>query len=533
MNPDLVCKIDVRTSKEDTWTGTGYPIRPNRIITAAHVIADAAPNDEHAAKGDARQIQLSFPHQKETVDGPVFLEWSGTDHGVDVAVLRCELPAHLQPAHRLLIQPPHMPIEWFAQGYTRYGRATQQNEKDNYQGTLTKWSIEDSTVPLASQDGPINPENWKGGSGSVAFDKDTAGIALAVITKYQGGTKLDRLVAVPICYLLNDDSIKDAFRQAIDFETYQKREEYCRKVIDIVASELKALGTELKPIAQSIFTLLEDGASGINIDDISNDKLAEQTAVCIVERVHITDDVVGLLVRRMQGMNLTYSRKVARIVDHLLPLNYAPHTSELLRDQVEQKKLGLVGVSSVATLTIAEIIMAGFDQKPAMFVTLDAGDERIRGRAALVPPVGPEDGLSDLDSDIVIKQEVKNFLLDLIASKDAALSGLAQLQSHRTDEVRHGDDLDREITGYANKLRGSLRAVRKHYQERTIYCVLKLPEEPRQRAFREKILHRVQQHVPSLVFVEQVPWDQAGDREFEIEQQVELRVRLIHTHQAD
>lgn len=531
MNPDLVCKITAQTSTGPA-IGTGYPIQPNRIITAAHVVQDALRADEYAEQGDARQITLAFPHQKEAVEGPVFLEWSGVAHGVDVAVLRCALPDALRPSHRLLLHPPETPIPWFAQGYTQYGRATQQHGKGDYQGTLTTWSIQDATVPLVSHDGPIDPERCKGGSGSVAFDHNTPANALVVITEYQGGTKLDRLVAVPICYLLNAGAMKDAFRQAIDFKAYQQRENYCNKVIDVVASELQALDeVALEAIATSVSRLLAAGASGIGLKS-KQEELARQTAACMVERAHLVDDVIGLLVTRMQGMQRDQAVRVARIVDHLLPLNYAPQVIDFLQDQVKQNKLGLVGVNHVATLTIAEIIMAGFDQKPATFVTVETGDDRVRGRPALVPLDGPEEGF-DVGADLTIKREVRNFLLDLIACKDATLSGVEHLQSRPTAEVRSESNLDQDITRYAAKLRGSLRAVRQHYENRTIYCVLKPLEEPSPQAFRHKVLEQVHKHVPSLVFVELVPWNQVDDREFEIEQHVDLRVRLIHAYQNE
>src|SRR5262249_61999167 len=103
MKPELVCKIQVQTDEGKTCRGTGYPIARNRIITAAHVVADAK------SEGDARDIKLFFQAREKPINGPVYIEWSGTEKGVDVAVLRCELPSELQPAHKLLTTPPDIP----------------------------------------------------------------------------------------------------------------------------------------------------------------------------------------------------------------------------------------------------------------------------------------------------------------------------------------------------------------------------------------------------------------------------------------
>ena len=105
MKPDLVCKIVVRTANGERYRGSGYPITPNRIITAAHVVADAAYREDATLKGAARDITLTFGVKNKPW---TLLSLSMVWHrcGVDVAVLRCQLPAALQPAHELLTTPP-------------------------------------------------------------------------------------------------------------------------------------------------------------------------------------------------------------------------------------------------------------------------------------------------------------------------------------------------------------------------------------------------------------------------------------------
>ena len=135
MKPELVCKITVQTKNGGTPIGSGYPITRNRVITAAHVIADAVPTTDQAYS-----ITLSFGTQAKTVIGPVYIEWNGMDSGidVDVAILRCELPDELQPVHMLLTDPPGTPIKWFAHGYTEFGERA-YGKADDYHGTLSKF----------------------------------------------------------------------------------------------------------------------------------------------------------------------------------------------------------------------------------------------------------------------------------------------------------------------------------------------------------------------------------------------------------
>jgi hypothetical protein len=332
VNPDLVCRIVVTTAN-GTYRGSGYPITPNRIITAAHVVSDAGSKAEAALAGTARDITLTFGARAKPLDTPVFIEWCDTE--IDVAVLRCQLPAALQPAPapELLTAPPQTPMQWHAQGYTDFGKAKRPGGKEEYSGTQPKFSAEEATIALSCDVGLIDPEQWAGGSGSVAFDVETSRTALAVITTYQSGKTHDQLIAVPICYLLNSAATRDGFRRAIQFDAYQRRKDYSAEVIQVIASKLKALGAEaLKRVAQEINALPNRGQTGINLE-LAQEALADEAAVCIVSHTAVTD-VVGCLVGLMQELRQEVSDKVADIIDHVLPLNYAPGVIHRLYERI-------------------------------------------------------------------------------------------------------------------------------------------------------------------------------------------------------
>jgi hypothetical protein len=523
VNPDLVCKIVVQTVSGKKYRGSGYPITPNRIITAAHVVADAAPVADPDPKGNAQQIILSFGPEGQTIDTPVYIEWCGVDDDVDVAVLRCQLPPELQPTHRLLTKPPDTPVKWFARGYTDFGKQKRPGGKDDYHGELTKFGDSESTVPLDCEQGLITSARWQGGSGSVAFDSATAQTALAVITDFQGGKKLDVLVGIPICYLLNAAPTKDGFRRAIRFGAYQRREDHRTRVIAAAASRLKALNAcLLKRVADAVNQLVEESTSKIDLEK-APEALAKETATCIVDRCVVTDVVADFVVL-MQDLEQEDSAQVADIIDHLLPLNYAPGLVHRLREQLADDRVGL-GENEVATRTLAEIIMAGYDQQPAKFATLTSGNTGVRGRTALDPEAGPEEGPSDPGSHTTgLLRAVRNFLGDLVAAKDVTL-GLPKGPLQRREHDGHSDaNLQRDIKNYATRLRGALRGISRMHQGRTVYGILTLPpEETPERGFCKQVLGTVRQHVPQLVFVELIP-DQADEREFEVESYIQTRL---------
>jgi hypothetical protein len=342
VEPNLVCKIEVETSGGKRRRGSGYPIGPNRIITAAHVIAEAAPAEDGAAEGDARRITLFFGVLAEKLNSSVFIEWCGKDCGVDVAVLRCRLPPALQPAHRLLTHALKKPSEWFAHGYTDFGKHKHPYGRDGYDGKLNAFSDDQPTVVLNTSNGPIVPQAWKGGSGSVVFDSDTGQVALAVVTEYQDGKKLDQLVAVPICYLLNAPTTKDRFRRAIQFELYEHREEHCKRVITTIAAKLEALGKELlHSVAQHICQDENIDTTSINLD-ANEQSLAKHLAESFVTHSAVID-VVRTLITLEPEIGPQHADKINAIIDHLLPLNYARDIIHRLREQSASSPLvGLI-----------------------------------------------------------------------------------------------------------------------------------------------------------------------------------------------
>jgi hypothetical protein len=371
---------------------------------------------------------------------------------------------------------------------------------------LTKFADIQPVVALESQDGPIQAEQWQGGSGSVAFDYDTSQIALAIITRYQGGKKLDHLVAVPICYLLNSDSTRDGFRRAIQFSSYEQREAYRQKVIQDVALKLNALKPQnLQEIAKAIRELTESDDSSINLDS-KHETLAQQTAGYIVGHTAVTD-VVGCLISLIHDVGQPDADYIADVIDRLLPLNYAPDVIQRLQQQVGDDRLRLVE-QQVSTRTLAEIIMAGYDQAPAKFVGVTEEIEDVPGQAAIDYTDGPEVGPTESGSETTaLMRAVRDLLYDLLARLGGSLLGASSSRSDTT--------LSRDIDGYAIQLQGVLRAHSNIRNRRTIYCVLKLPEETPKRGFRKEVLSEVSSKVPQLVFVELIA-SQEDSREFEV-----------------
>lgn len=537
MDPDLVCKILVTTPNGKKVRGSGYPITRDRIITAAHVV-DTGPklvpvNVDDASSAQAK-IELYFGPNSERVDCPCQVIWTGATAGIDVAILSCELPDRLQPTHLLPIKPLTTPTDWFAHGYTEFRRekliARGDHQTHPFEGRFPSFSAAQYSVSLGCTDGLDRVENWKGGSGSCAFDSTSAQWMLAVITRFESGHQLDHFIAVPICNLLGHPEIGVKFSRAIRMDEYRVRHDRREAVVAHIASQLSRTGKDLNCIAKEISHMSESNGSQPHLNlSLCEEELAKALAKLIVEHCH-TEDVVGTLVGTMDVVTSNSAEVLADVLDHLLPLNYSPQAIDRMRERISKNGFGLLD-REVATRTLAEIIMAGHDDSAAKFLAPSqcaTGD--VPGQTALdcgdVPEEGPEEENTDSgapsDSQWRVLLDARNLLRDLIALKDRALGLASGRGGPVAESSQNVDDLKREIQEYSRRLAISLKSTARIHRGRRLYCVFAPARDEAQRIARQAMIGEVASRVKDLLFVELT--DQPGDRELEIRDYIIARL---------
>jgi hypothetical protein len=268
--------------------------------------------------------------------------------------------------------------------------------------------------------------------------------------------------------------------------------------------------------------------SGIDPQGRTHESLANEVAMYIVSHTAVTD-VVACLVGLMEDLGQELSDKVADIIDYLLPLNYAPGVIQRLYAQLVANQLGLIE-NEVATQSLAEIIMAGYDQKPAKFAAFTDGDPDVRGRTALDYCDGPEVGPAHAASESIgVLQAACNLLCDLHTRQGTLLGMPYKPLPRQTTSVQSEVELQRMIQNVAQQLRGELASISKMHRNRTVYCVLpSLSEDAPQRDFRKRVISEVRIHVPQLIFVELMPTP--DERESEVRNYI--RARVIRTQHA-
>ncbi len=157
-----------------------------------------------------------------------------------------------------------------------------------------------------------------------------------------------------------------------------RQEKHAHEVVMHVASQLQRLGKAfLRTIAERMVQLAGESPLAGNLPD-NVEALAVLTAARMVSHREVTE-VVGFLVSLMQDVDQEQADKIASIVSHLLPLNYAPGAARQLSERMTKEQFGLLE-DEVSTRTLAEIIMAGYDQKPAKFAGFTADNDLHGGR---------------------------------------------------------------------------------------------------------------------------------------------------------
>ena len=215
---------------------------------------------------------------------------------------------------------------------------------------------------------------------------------------------------------------------------------------------------------------------------------AYEMAVCMVAQLPVLE-VMTQLMGLVPEVSQAEARRIADIVNLLLPLNYMPDVVASLRDQVGRSGCGLVE-HEVTTWSLAEILMAGYEQKAAQFRVVKTGP--LRGEAAEDYGGGPEVGPGN-NSAVVngARYAVRETLLHLLAFLDAAPQRLGPL------------NVDEDIRDYASSLQQVLRVrqtMNRH--KRRTYFVLQLPDNPAERDFLKTVLDDVGREAPGLFFIE-------------------------------
>ena len=227
------------------------------------------------------------------------------------------------------------------------------------------------------------------------------------------------------------------------------------------------------------------GALGIASVQDDEDRLKKRiTAVLLdAEDEHTIPKLVRLHVDLSKEGSSRAADGIADCVDLILPLYLSREAVDRAWRQLQFQKAVLIE-GTVARETGAEILMAGVDGERTCFLPHVPGEPRGKNSIPFEPAA-----IGDLSLDA----QVLAVLRDLATGTGVPL-GKARSEGGCKDVAARTEHLKKELCGWLGPA--------KDLTGRTHYCALAIPETPVERENLKKILKKVRELVPPLVFIE-------------------------------
>ena len=466
MKPDHLAAIWVVVDNDHEEFLTGYPIAPNRILTAAHPL-----------KNGYKEILVWFSKlMKEPVKAIVV--WNGREKsqdGLDAMVLALELesdfPNSINESLQFLEEPPKQPVKWFSNCYPKFARDG-GSPKDGYLDARGEFNPPPSGVTFTLECDEKNPDptEWGGASGAPIFVEATlAGIISNITLKVGKGRaktkRFERLNGVPVWELIKSEGFL-ASLGSIDQKTFDDSESAWRKRLpNMIRMELKAIGDLYASDRLEFY---------FQTPIISNPSSIEKLVDLLVadpKKVHKVSKVREEC--RAKGLDDAADR-LEQIENHLLPRLFDINERKRFWSALKYQGAILVGQAATCSAS-AEFRMASFDGNSVDLIHSNPEENMAswKGRHSLrVATVSP--------GDLSPEHIAFRILLELSGQKLEAehLTVTAEARNQITlgiaDENLRKSVLE-DATQLVLRLNAHLETLL-HTYDRTPYCIVRIQD---------------------------------------------------------
>lgn len=442
--------VEVKTSfGSKKKTATGYPIAPNRIITARHALY----RENNEVSGE---VKVRWYHKKELPE----YDWRsakvidcGLDPELDVALLECEFPDDVNHFCHLEENNPNKELEWEGEGFATAGKLKDEWLPSPLSGVVYNAADNAKWLVLTETGKVLKEEYWCGVSGSPVFIKGTntiIGIVLQIPPNYEAR----RLHATPTWKLLQCEG----FRKAIDYDFRNEQIGQLRSDIIAILDEspevCEALCAELKTSNSNCYDLVE------TLIHLPVNELLKHCQAAINHS--------------LKAQKITVATTIKKLVYYLLPVVF---DQRIIQEVCSSSGSGICRVE-IATETVAEIIMAGSDGRCTQYGPSDASNKTLRGIWQLEEPC--------LNSGFDIAGRIADFKKQIIndfASIDELVTGQSLTEQEKIDLA--ADEL--EVCSEEKKTR---------------FYLYSLPKNDRQRDEQQKMVDELRRCFPAIVFIQ-------------------------------
>lgn len=461
MNKDLLVEIFVPTTIKPGWglIGTAYPVAKDRIVTARHVLFP--PNRDRN-----RPIEARWHHQPRDVRRWIKIKendikWDGGDH-YDVAVIALSFPADTGPWGALAANGPR-PSDWESEGFPEAGL----QEDDTRVATALGGRVHRAakTADFFALDlnvGTDHADLWRGASGSpVMVDWMLMGVIVSCPPHFNA----ERLWAVPSCRLLEDPDFCKAIGHEPLTTLYDSLKAHVAFLLMGSPSAMEGLERELPmpfdklsaPGSKQQAERLATAMFGLRLEQL----------IPAIRKAHVE------MCKSHQG---EAADAIADAANAILPAVFDRADVQTVQSRLFDGEVVLMDVP-VATPTVAEILMASAEGRPAYFCKSDPLQNApvATYRWAALPTAG-----MDGDYERWTQNLEKSLAEKFVDPEDDPF-----LQDgDRVDLIR--DALDFEAG-----------------EQRTRYLVFRFrDEQDRDKARASSALLRLRQRYPALVFLD-------------------------------
>ncbi len=410
-----IARIFVPTSGENGKNGTCYPIAPNRVITAAHVLE---------GWDQERPIQIWWNQHSETKplewqDAEVV--WNGREEEIDAAILKTRFPEQIDGYARLSLIPPKFKEAYESRGFPVVGKTDDDREAVPITGEVIQYVQIDKYVALGIDFSLKKPRpkkeaaGWKGASGAPVIVGDRF---LGVLANCPVAFGAGRVNAVPFCILAQNHAFFDAIEYTEDLNQLQRIREERRQAVQ---SELQsrfcprddencrqAPKCPQEDLVMALLTEMAQRDARVPAVDPKDDcgTRAETLASLLVEAdpKAILKSLLVVTQTKGEAFRKQHFQTIRRLVELVLPVTFDRVDSAIR----SAKRDGNAYALQAASQTMAELAIASLENREARFSSPDeasrelpVGERSLPASLLEVPELGQNAGVDDRADAVV------------------------------------------------------------------------------------------------------------------------------------
>lgn len=473
---------------------TGYPVGPHHILTARHVLYPEPPlfRDNryvvkvrwhyHRQHKDADQHGwIRLAHDAKAIVWPDVdaLETAPGADDLDALLLHCPRPDSAVGWRELSNERPSGDMSWESEGFPLATKYDAIRNPCSFGGSCFSKAPEENFFELSAEAAPESEDDWRGASGMPIFvGRRIIGIARRVPKRFGA----EKLHATPCWKLLADDG----FRAALGID---ERKTVLDRVRRWLCTTLDQDCTE---------ALAEPLGANAEIAGLELRKKAEKLSDRLLE-TDVRDAIKALRKAHRSLEDDADADVAAPLVDIANRVIPALFDQGVVRQVQGQQQMTLIPLPA-GTHTVAELIMASSDGRPACFRPREHEDHQPPGEFSL--PLHPEQGIH-ADASAALAGHLQR---KLDPGKDA-------VQKFRTavDDYLLGSFFRSDPGGPSRTLKERIQLTADLLKQRrvdsgaTYYLIFQPPKDPKEREPFEELVRGLKRDYKAIAFLELDP----------------------------